>query len=621
MIKAFGFRPLHCGVYPIRTNDGSSQDALAFAFDAGALFGSGKELGVVIYDSEGITHRFPFSMDSSSRSGDVLGLYLTGINKQTVEYNFYAGESIILDKCALAYKGNNEFGVLKDTCDIRSVYSYQEFDWQGDSNPSIPFEDSILYGLNVRSFTKDSSSKIKHKGTYQGIVEKLPYLKELGVTSLVLMPAYEFDECENLRIDSKKPQSMEEAQKSVAKPKGLLNCWGFTEGRYFAPKSAYSASKDSITEFKTMVRELHKERLEVIMQFYFPPTMSEAFIVEILRFWAVNYHIDGFRICGFNIPQRALMLDPVLKGTKLWFNYVGEDEIQLLEEKPYRRICSENGNFRNDLRRFLKGDEGMLNAFIAYQKAYNPKIALINYISDYDGFSLNDLYTYEHKHNEANLEDNRDGTDMNLGWNCGVEGPTRRKQINQSRIKQIKNALALLMISLGTPYIFAGDEFGNTRLGNNNSYCIDDETAYVKWSSTVKSREILDFAKAMIKLRRENRIFHRNEYFKNIDTRGLGYPDLSYHGIEAWKADTGYTSRMLGMYFCGDYGFEDTKGCDSKSYYVGINMHWENHRLAVPKLKGGRKYHKLIDTGLYNGASRDNEIPVFERSVVIYSIE
>ncbi len=603
------FKPTDAGI----TYEG---DTVLFAFDAGteddpAKCGDG---GLILYDRNGKSTRIPFSEEG--RNGSLYGIMVDRSLLQNRSYNYYRNDRILHDPMARTLTGVRSFGVMTPEEEIRCVLPENDFDWQDDRMKPVPYEDSIFYGLNVRAFTMHRSSKVSHKGTFEGVTEKIPYLRSLGVTALVLMPCYEYDECENMRKKAS-PRNMEEAKDASLK-EGItakVNCWGFTKGYYFAPKSAYASGNDPVNSFKTMVRELHRAGIEVIMQFYFPAGTSASVMIRALKFWMSEYHVDGFRINGYDLPYRIFLSEPAFRSVKLWFDYIPYEEMEHASLPKYFRMAStNNGNFRNDLRRFVKGDEGMINEILHYQKCNPEDHGAVNFICDYDGFTLADLYAYERKHNEDNGEDNRDGADINYSWNCGTEGPTRKKAVNLLRIKEMKNALTLLFISAGTPYLFAGDEFMNSRNGNNNAYCQDNDTGYVEWKDTQLSREILEFTKGLIALRKNNPILHMPKELKGLDVNGLGYPDISYHGYEAWRPDLNFISRILGIFLYGPAS-GDKK---APSYYIGINMHWENHALALPKLKNGYVYEKILDTGDGKTIRRENEMPVGERSIVIY---
>lgn len=585
-----------------------------FAFDVGPEYKNYKEFGLILYIN-GKAIRYPFNINY--HTGSVFGIKISGIDYSTTTYNYYIDEQIIHDIYSKGFK-YIPFGKVRSAEDYQSTFNYESFDWENDNNPCILPQNTILYGLNVRSFTMHKSSGVKNKGTFEGIVEKFNYLKSLGITSLVLMPSYEFNECEQMAIKSSTINTMDQAKKlafdnSETEPK--LNCWGFTEGYYFSPKVSYSASSDCIKSFKNFVKEAHKIGLEIIMQFYFPTTVKSSLIDEILKYWVYEYHVDGFRINGFNIPHDLIVSDGILKDTKIWFSYIPSECKNIFEKNKNKLIAEDNGNFRYDIRRFIKGDDGILNSYVFYQNNNPDKYSVINYICDYDGFSLLDLYSYDFKHNESNGENNKDGNDLNYSWNCGHEGDTKKKNVISLRKRLIKNAITILFTSQGIPYIFAGDEFGNSRYGNNNAYCQDNEIGFVEWKNNLFSKELLNYTKQIIDFRLNNNILHAEYSLTNNDPEGSGYPELSYHGIEAWRADLSYNSRMIGLFL--NYISKNNNNRKSQ-LYIGINMHWEKHRLAVPKLKNGYTYKKLIETNESDGNSKENEIPVAERSIVIY---
>lgn len=569
------------------------------------------ENGVILYPPKGKAVRIPFC--DQGRQGTLYGMEIEGENLSEYSYHLYAGECVYTDPYARGIRGLQHFGNPKPVSGCLKEY---EFDWEGDRNPEIPYDEAILYGLNVRAFTRHKSSHVSHPGTFEGIVEKIDYFKELGITTLELMPCYEYDETKMKPLYTESVLSEKDEKTAARIPEKRVNCWGFQKGFYFAPKASYSASIPELS-FKTMVRALHKEHLEVILHFYFPEDVSQSMMLEVLKFWVMEYHVDGFRISGFHIPYRLLLEEPVLKNSKLWFSYIPEGELPDENVAGFKNIATDNGNFRNDMRRFLKGDEGLVNDFIRYQRN-NPKgYAVINYLCDYDGFSLMDLVSYDRKHNEQNGENNTDGTDYNFSWNCGVEGSTKKKSILSLRKKQIKNALAFLMLSQGTPFLFSGDEFGNTRKGNNNAYCQDNEIFYVEWKEqTQLFEELKNFVKELIAFRKEHKILHMKRELKVMDSLGCGYPDISYHGQEAWRPDLSYASRLINLFLCGQY---DRK--DAPFLYLACNMHWEVHELALPKLPKNMKWKKVFSTEEETDLLRLELKQIGGRSISVYQTE
>ena len=619
------FRPTKQGVV-------CTKNSVSFAAESVA----DKECGVVLYDKEGNCYRFPFQKEG--RRGNLYGLKIEGEGLNNCFYNYYLGDRIVTDPYAWEIQGLEAWGEKRGR-KTKGFLGKRDFDWQGDEPLMIPLNESIFYGLNVRSFTMHKSSGVRNKGTFEGVAEKIPYFRELGITALELMPCYEYDECmeeqkkpailplsaaEPLKENSRKEEAQEdqEGEKPIR-----LNCWGFQEGFYFAPKAAYSAGRSPVTSFKRLVRKLHQNGIEVIMQFYFPPQIGQMYMLEVIKYWVMEYHIDGVRLNAIHIPLRLIAEDAVLKNTKIWCSYVPGEELPVILNPSFKNFVTDNGNFRYDMRRFLKGDEGLINQALYYQRRNPKEHGVVNYMADYDGFSLYDSVCYERKHNEANGEDNRDGAEVNETWNCGAEGESRKKGIDQLRQRQIKNALSFVLLSQGVPFLFGGDEFACSRFGNNNSYCQDNETGWVKWRKTGFAKEILAYTKFLIRLRKSNGILHMKEELLVMDSIGCGYPDISYHGIEAWRPDLSYLSRIVGVLLCGKYSPE--KG---ESFYIACNMHWESHELALPKLSKSKKWTKIADTfqpvgdfaegpkesGAESGSGEERGFSINSRSIAIF---
>lgn len=603
------FKPDIPGVFPIH-------NGIRFA----AEFSGDEECGVILYESDGTENRLPFS--PKGKRGLLYGMQIVGAGVLQCRYHFYQGNDIYTDPYATAVSGLEKWGGA--TMIPRRSYGYfdtAEFDWEEDAPLEIPFEDSIIYGINVRAFTMHKSSGVRHKGTFEGIVEKIPYLKALGITAVELMPCYEYEECMPCIVNSQANETVS-ASSQTDPDKIRTNCWGFQAGCYFSPKASFSAGRSPQYSFKSMVKKLHQNGIEVMMHFYFPPTIKQLYMLQVLKFWVSEYHIDGFRLSGFHIPVRLLAEDAALKSTKIRIGYLAEEELQVAANTGFKNFAIDSFQFKTDMRRFLKGDEGLTNEVLHLQRLNHEGIAVINYLADYDGFSLYDCVSYEKKHNEENGENNRDGAEINYTWNCGIEGDTRKKTVTELRLKQLKNALTFLFLSQGTPFLFSGDEFANTRYGNNNAYCQDNDTGWIKWKENRFSREILTYTRFLISLRKANRILHRKEPFKVMDFIGLGYPDISYHGTEAWRPDLSYISRMAGIMLCGQYAAPS-----DASFYLAINMHWEPHRLALPKLPKGSAWRKLSDTSqlsedreMHTGETHETETLVMlgGRTVAIY---
>lgn len=554
-----------------------------------------EDCGVILYPRKGGSRiRLPFR--SGNRVGNVRCMKICGLRAQDYDYNFYVGDEVVTDPYARQILGNERWGKTVDP-QLRGRDDSFAFDWGGDASPMTPLHDSILYLVHVRGFTRHPSSGVRSRGTFAGIAEKIPYLRSLGITALELMPAYEFVELE--RRKETRPGSRENAPRpaeDLPQENPRINYWGYKEGFYFAPKASYSSSEDPVTEFKGMVKSLHESGIEVIMQFYFPKEVKEGFILEVLRHWVYEYHIDGIHLLGERIPTALLATDPMLANTKLFYYQFPCEEIYGSREVPdYRNLACYREDFLYDMRRFLKGDEDMLGRALFHLKENPAQTGVVNFIAGYEGFSLADMVSYENRHNGANGEDNRDGRDYEASWNCGVEGKTRRRQICDLRRKQMRNAVALLFFAQGTPMLVSGDEFGQSREGNNNPYCQDNAISWLNWDLTEKNGDFLDFVRAAVRLRREHPVLHLPGEMTMLDYIACGYPDLSYHGREAWRLSVERTSREAGLMYCGSYARIGKKREDD-FFYIAYNMHWEEKELALPDLPEGMRWEKVLDT-------------------------
>lgn len=566
--------------------------------------------GVILYDRKhrnGIRIPFP----NGSGTGCIRSMLLKGYHDKSCSYLFYQGDRIWQDPYCKKIEKPHRYGVPgkgMPRCMVRT----EEYDWEEDRTLGLPYEDMILYALHVRGFTKHSSSGVQCRGTYAGIVEKIPYLEELGITSLLLMPSYEFEEI----MDSVQPSAAMTMEQAVAsyrqlpeqtavreeQERGLkgkahrVNYWGYQKGLYYIPKSSYAFGKDPAAEYKDMVKALHRGGIEILMQFYFPPEISPIEMLDILKYWVLEYHIDGFHVLGADLPIDLFAKEPLLAETKLLTiqQYCPKKTDYIM---PTRRLGWLSEGFLYDMRRALKGDDNLINQLIYHVRNNRTDTGIINYIAKWDGMRLRDLVSYDRKHNEDNGENNQDGTDYNCSWNCGAEGKSRRKYIAELRMKQMKNALSLVFLSQGTPLLYSGDEFGNTQEGNNNPYCQDNAVTWIKWNQMESGRQLLDYTKTLIALRKAHPILHGQEPLRGIDSLSCGYPDISFHGREAWRPDTSPVSRSIGVMYCGYYGEIDGQQ-DDTLLYIGINFHWKGHYLGLPQLPKGKEWIRYADTEL-----------------------
>lgn len=542
---------------------------------------------------------------------DRSGRSLVQILSQDFEYMYEAGGREFIDPYAHIIHGKSIWGKALNASQKRAVrggISLDGFEWGDDSQIRRPFNEVILYQLHVRGYTKHSSSGVRHKGTFKGLIEKIPYMKELGINALLLLPCYEFDEVqEEVRIYNGRYVPLQQygskEKESETKEGGTsyvkLNYWGYgaQDTYYLAPKTAYASDKSNPTgEFKNFVKSFHKEGIEVLMDIYFSPGTNLCLMTDCLRNWVLEYHIDGFRVNNDVMPAIALISDPVLSGVKILSSYWDNGLLQGSGTRYSKSFIAEyNEGFMNTARKFLKSDEGMTGSFIDCFKRNPDGFSVINFMTHVNGFTMMDLVSYDLKHNESNGEMNRDGTDYNYSWNCGAEGKSRKQKILLKRMRQIRNAFLMMFLSQGTPMLLAGDEFGNTQLGNNNAYCHDNPVTWLCWKHTKREEEILEYVKKLIAFRKEHPVLHRQKGFSMADYKNSGLPDLSVHGTQAWRADYSVYNRMAGLLFNGDYACS-MDGSPDDIIYIMFNMYWESKTFDLPVLPVGRKWYPAITT-------------------------
>lgn len=549
-----------------------------------------KETVLVLYEKT-TGNKEEYKLTNEYKIGNMYSIIIEDLEPAKYTYNYQENGKEITDPYAKIVCGNEIWGDTKHKL-ISAGIRIENFKWEEDKNLMYSYEDSVIYQLHVRGFTRHNSSGVKKKGTFEGIVEKIPYLKELGITAIELLPSYEFTECEkepprvtNIDYIKESGYKMVPEEKPVTK----INYWGFKEAYYFAPKSSYSAGKNPVNSFKTMVKELHKAGIEVIMQFYFPQTIARSYILEVIKYWIKEYHIDGVRMLGINIPVSVIATQPELLNTKIMYEDIPIHEIYDHQYIPaYKNLADYNEGYLYAVRKFLKGDVGSLQK--AFQAITNgqKQVGNMAYLTNYNTFTLRDMVSFDRKHNEENGENGRDGNNNNLSWNCGVEGPTKKKNILALRERQMRNAITMLMLSKGTPVILAGDEFGNSQGGNNNPYCQDNTVSWLNWKDLIKNQAHFEFTKKMISFMKNQTLLKKikeHAYRQN----GLEYPYMSFHGTDAWKLEWSAANEEAGgILYYGNYLY----------VYIGFNMHWQENRLALPNIRGNHKWKVVLDTSL-----------------------
>lgn len=580
---------------------------------------------------------------------------------------------ILLDPYARAVTGQSQWGHVNNAQHgYRARVVQSNFDWGDQRHHSIPMEDLIIYELHVRGFTMDESSGVKHHGTFEGLREKIPYLKELGVNAVELMPIFEFDEMRDVRL-------IDENE--------LIDFWGYNPVSFFAPNTSYCSSMEynrEGLELKTLIKDLHDNGIEVILDVVFNHTAEgnefgpcfsfkgfdnniyymltpdghyynfsgcgntlncnhpvvRDMILECLRYWVIEYRVDGFRfdlasILGRNddgtpLSQppllRSLAFDSILGNVKLIAEAWDAGGLYQVGSFPsWKRWAEWNGRYRDDMRRFLKGDDFLAQTAAAritgspdlYDPAYRGGNASINFLTCHDGFTLYDLYSYNQKHNEANGWGNTDGADDNNSWNCGVEGETDDPAILALRKRLMKNACAILLCSRGTPMFLSGDEFADTRYGNNNPYCQDNLISWLDWSLLKKNKDLFDFFQYMIQFRKDHPVIR-----KDLEPSYLGVPAMSTHGLTPDETNFSGDSHVVCVRFAG-YN-EATQKEDL--VYLAVNSGWFPVTLTLPELPEHYKWKVAVNTGdpkcqfFHKNSMPTVESKIFlgERSVIIF---
>lgn len=598
--------------------------------------------------------RIPFP--DSYRIGDTYSMLVFDIKPDEFEYAFsfdgpyepakgllFNGENVLLDPYSRAVTGQRKWGEKPEggkDFEYRARVVKSSFDWGNIKQLEQPFEDLVIYETHVRGYTKDKSSGVSAPGTFAGLKDKIPYLKDLGINAVELMPIFEFDEMESARV-------VDGVQ--------LYNYWGYNTVSFFAPNTSYAFNEEHNhegDELKSLIKALKENGIEVILDVVFNHTAEgnemgpcfsfkgidnnvyymltpdahyynfsgcgnvmncnhpvvRSFIIDCLRHWAIEYRVDGFRFDLASILGRdqngapmanppileSLAFDPVLGKMKLIAEAWDAGGLYQVGRFPsWNRWAEWNGRYRDDMRSFLKGDDGMagnaITRITGSRDLYSPESrghkASVNFMTCHDGFTLYDLYSYNEKHNEKNGWNNTDGDNNGHSWNCGAEGETDDPNVNGLRRRLIKNAFAALLCSRGPAMFFAGDEFCNTQFGNNNAYCQDNIISWLDWSRLEEFKEIHDFVRHMIQFRKEHPILR-----KMTKPSSCQFPEISVHNGTPFNASTDYKTKLIGIMYAGR-NEEDTE--DDIVFYC-MNAYWEPLVMQLPVLPNGKHWH--VDT-------------------------
>ena len=539
------------------------------------------ECGVIIFDLKGSEKPEKIPFDKSLSCGNVYSCLITGLSLKGKGYRFFCDEKNFADDYATQIAGNEVFGKGADVTKLIGLAgtSRNPKGFEADRPLKHAYEDSVIYLSHLRGLTMGNLSTSKDKGTFFAFEKEIPYLKSLGITAVLLMPVYEFLEKELKSADSPETKtSISEFREDENSKK--VNYWGFCKAFPFAVKRSFAVSDDPAFELKRLIKKLHDNDIECLFTVFADIFKDAENILDCLRYYVYEFHADGFRIVGDSKYNLEIAKDPFLCDTKLIFE--GEASFVPFDElKMFKNIAIIGETFERQGRRFLKSDEDTVS-YLSYAVRENSRMySPIRNITDFSGFTLYDLFSYNRKRNEQNNEENLDGTDYNYSWNCGFEGETNKRNVKALRLKQCKNAMLLMLLSQGTPMLVAGDEVLNTAGGNNNPYCQDNEIGWVTRSKAKANREFKDFVANLIAFRKRHSILHQPNELKLFDYRSCKMPDVSFHGEEAWKIDQTPASREFAVLYSGEYARQYTKDTED-SVYVIYNMYWEKKSFVLP---------------------------------------
>ncbi len=533
--------------------------------------------------------------------GSLRSVAVSGVKPTDFYYYYEINGEKIIDPYATMIAGRenwNDKERFKNNYEILCGYSERMFDWKEDKAPELSKNELMIYKLHVRGFTKDLSSMRKSGGTFAGVKNRIEYLKNLGFTAIELMPVYEFEEMEipvRTRLEVPDYVKWEPAEDDIIQPveeqvSDKVNYWGYGPGNYFAVKASYASKKEKAgVEFKELVYKLHQNGMECILEMFFPEHTNHNLILNVLRFWVREYHVDGFHLLGENLPITAIIQDSLLSRTKIF--YTGFDESAVRTGRQYQPLYVYKEEYMYPARKLLNHMNGEVREFLNQQRKQGVNVGYVNFITSNNGFTLADLFMYNDKHNDDNGENNRDGNLWNFSNNYGVEGPTRRKYIKSLRGLKWRNAMMMLFLAQGVPMLWSGDEICNSQKGNNNAYCQDNEIGWLNWKNEKLHKSELDFLQKLIDFRKSHPIISQKEPFHFQDYRAIGVPDLSYHGENAWMAESELDNRSVGVMYSGEY---ERKGAET--VYIGYNFFSARMKLALPKLSYKKKWYLIADT-------------------------
>ena len=545
---------------------------------------------ILLFDKKTKELLFTIPITDEYRIGRMYSVTVVGLDWDKLCYLYESEEVAFMDPYATAVIGRERWmdaDRQKENYMVYGGFLEDDFDWGDDMCPEIAPCDTIIYKLHMRGFTMDHRLSFNQKGNYKGMIELLPYLKDLGVSALEFMPIYEFEEA---RYHSHREMGKNKKATLITETPFSTNYWGYGNGCYFAPKASYFGGKDCADNMRSMIKAIHEEGMEAIMEISFTGDEKDDFILDVLNFWRRRYHIDGFHILGVGMPAERIADDSFLGEAKIFYdNFPGS---VLYGEEEDKHLFVYNDGFTFPLRRLQHHMDGSIADFAGVLKRQQEHFGYVNYAATNTGFCLLDVYSYGEKHNMDNGEDNTDGSNYNCSYNHGVEGPTKKKNLNRIRRMNARTAISAALLSQGIPMICEGDEALNSQSGNNNPYCQDNPIGWANFSNTKSTKQFTEYVKNMIAFRKEHPILRQELPMKENDYKSFGLPDLSYHGREPWVMGIGAEKKGIGIMYCGAYSdtpCEDVMLC--------FNFYYGEETFAVPALPPDRRWYFVTNTG------------------------
>lgn len=558
---------------------GASADAqgITLTFE----FQKADEDAVAFYDS----HTFQPVAEIGVKKGRVIGhvcsMRIETKNPSDLCYLMKIGGKYSLDPYATRIAGRDKWNdAARETrqYQVYGGFSDGAYEWtDGDFKP-LSDSDIIIYKLHMRGFTMQHKLAVRDKGNVRGFLKRLGEIQDLGFTAVEFMPIYDFEEMDLTRYISVGADGTSE---TIISSDGKVNYWGYGEASYFAPKASYFGGDKCSREMKHMVDEIHARGMEIYMEMSYAPDTPDDVIVASLIHWVKEYHVDGFHFLGMGIPVQRIVSNPYLADTRLFYDLFPREILDAQKGRKHLYVC--NNDFMYALRRLQNHQDGSMQDLAGQMKRQGADYGFVNYAANNDGFTLYDAYSYGEKHNEANGEDNRDGSNYNCSSNYGVEGKTSSSAVTSIRLKSVRTALATVLLSQGIPMVLSGDEVLNTQEGNNNAYCQDNPTGWVQFFNGRHQKQLREFVRRLTAFRKEHPILSMEKPFELTDYRHLGMPDLSYHGREPWMVSIGQEKKALGVMYNGAYA-------DDEDILVCFNFHYEWENFALPHIDGKKWY-------------------------------